>query len=139
MRPLTCLDYNSVKDIFIEAFCKGAYRPSKMSKLWKTRNPETSIGIFSSDHNLLGFALSIHDYIARIAMHSNFQNQGLGSKLLVRVLSLYSNKNLAVTLTPLSNELCNYYARFGFIELSKDLSMYRHFYNTRRLVKKTPS
>ena len=138
IRPLSCLDYVSMKDIFIETFCNNGFNTKKICSLWKRRNIETSLGIFSEDHDILGFTITVGNHLARIAIHPDFQNQGLGSKLLVRVLNMYSNKNISVSIVPINDSLTSYYARYGFVDCGEYV-MSKHYYNTRRASKNCPS
>jgi GNAT superfamily N-acetyltransferase len=138
VKPLIAENYKSVKDIYDSEFAMMGKKTLKSP--WKNRIPDLSLGIFNHSGDLLGFTLVIRltsdsesNYLSRIAIHPDFQNFGLGKKLLKAVLEKSYLKKETLYLTPLnrSNSLIKFYCQQGFYGTG-DGYMACHFYNTRR-------
>jgi GNAT superfamily N-acetyltransferase len=137
VKPLTAQDYKSVKDIYDSEF--KLMGKKTMNYPWKNRIPDLSLGIFNNEGDLLGFTLVVRysnfdvNYLSRIAIHSSFQNLGLGNKLLKAVLQKSYLKKQALYLTPLNRTtpLIKFYCNLGFYGTGNG-QMTFHFYNTRR-------
>lgn len=138
VKPLIAENYKSVKDIYDSEFAIMGKKTLKSP--WKNRIPDLSLGIFNHAGDLLGFTLVIRltsdsecNYLSRIAIHPDFQNLGLGKKLLKVVLEKSYLKKETLYLTPLNlgAPLIKFYCRYGFYGTG-DGYMACHFYNTRR-------
>ena len=133
VKPLTCLDYTSVKDIYRSEFCSKGYNFSTLHDAWRYKDSDSSFGAFSKDGDLLGFILIQGNYITRLAVHPNFQGLRIGATLLMKVLSQCYHKKKTLYLTPLNVEepLLRFYHRHGF-HFTPKWDMVFHFHNTRR-------
>jgi ribosomal protein S18 acetylase RimI-like enzyme len=114
VKPLSCLDYKSAYDILKETFVREECMV--FSNNWKYRSYDKSIGLFTREGDLLGFILvSNHrNYIHCIAVHPDFQNYSVGTKLLQHLLQdcIQSSSNLY--LIPATDRLKHWYGRKGF-------------------------
>ena len=110
VRQLTLADYKSIKDIFHDAFDCHACSEKDCGDSWRQRSAPDSYGIFSSEGDLLGFAIvSFHKkngtnrYLDYLAVHSAFRGQDLGSKLLGYILDTCRELRQAIHLYPVNN------------------------------------
>ena len=74
----------------------------------------------SSDRQLVGFSkiLSdgmIHAYVCSMVVHSNFQNIGIGTLMMNKIIELCSNNNMKPVLKVRAEErIINFYNKLGF-------------------------
>lgn len=138
VRQLTLADYKSIKDIFHDAFDCHACSEKDCGDSWRQRSAPDSYGIFSSEGDLLGFAIvSFHKkngtnrYLDYLAVHSAFRGQDLGSKLLGYILDRCRELRQAIHLYPVNNERIKaWYRSHGFRDTAGGY-MNQHFYPTR--------
>jgi ribosomal protein S18 acetylase RimI-like enzyme len=142
IRPLSTSDYESVKDIFYEAFKESEYSDKNCDKSWEDRSVPDSLGVFSTKGLLLGFAIvsfqkrnGPNRYLDYLAVHSKFRGHDLGSKLLRHILNICKTLGQSIHLYPVDSERIKaWYRSHGFRDTSHGY-MNRHFYNTRLSVK----
>lgn len=99
-----------------------------------TKNPnqlqaaiQNSLSVITAWHqnNLVGLIRSIGDghtilYIQDLLVHTNFKRQGIGSRLLKQMLSLYPNVRQKVLLTDDTPQTRNFYSSNGFSPASEN-------------------
>jgi len=114
IKPLTCLEYKSAYDIFSETFVREECL--HFSSNWRTRSRTKSVGIFTSQGDLLGFVLiaGTKNYINCIAVHPEFQNYSFGTILLQHLLRGCIQTSSNLYLVPASERLQHWYSRKGF-------------------------
>jgi ribosomal protein S18 acetylase RimI-like enzyme len=114
IRPLTCLDSRSTKDIFIETFHRDDW--SEFGWIWRWRSKTESVGVFNTSGDLLGFALILGHCreLKYIAVHPLFQKHKLGSLLLNHVLKTCIATGKSLHLVPANKEVEAWYTRHGF-------------------------
>ena len=112
IRPLTCLDYASIRDIFSELFVES--EDAKFRVAWRHRSRSVSLGIYKNK-DLVGFALVKGTQLAYIGIHRAYQAYGLGSKLLRAVMSSSFERSRNVHLIPVFDpKVINWYVKHGF-------------------------
>jgi ribosomal protein S18 acetylase RimI-like enzyme len=112
IKPLICLDYKSIRDIFSVLFCES--EDANFAYAWRHRTRDLSLGIYKNS-DLLGFALVVGNKLAFIGIHYQFQSYGLGSLLLKAVLQRAFAACRNIYLTPVDNELViRWYVKHGF-------------------------
>lgn len=129
--------YRSAKDIFA-IFYKEGMRDYDLSYYWRCRCVSESIGVFTREGDLLGFALVMKKastpgnlYLPFIAVHPDFKGLDLGSAMLKHILSRRLDARGAIHLVPLSSiRLRAWYERHGF-RFTTELYMNFHSYGTR--------
>lgn len=110
--PLRWCHYSACKNIFEDVF--DISELPFFASAWSLRYEERSIAAFYKG-GLVGFALVDKKMNLRyICAHSDFQNVGLGSKLLTKILDL-SRDERSIWLTTAGDErLVTWYGRYGF-------------------------
>ena len=142
IRSLVTSDSRSAREIFLDIF--DECEDSRYSQAWRLKSKEYSLGYFTKEGYLIGFALvqpSLHGYYLNyIAVHPDYQGKNIGSELLSALLSKLEQKKLSLTLIPVDNErTIKWYKDKGFYVTRqwttsdgiRALYMLRHFYNTR--------
>jgi len=122
IKKLLAEHYKSVKDIFGESFHKEGIDNSDLSYYWRTRHSDDSLGIFSREGDLLGFAIVIQPaatpnnrYLIYFAVHSAYRGTRLGSTLMSKILEKRRAAGGAIHLTPLNRAgLREWYIKRGF-------------------------
>ena len=138
IRQLTLHDYKSIKDIFHDAFDCHACSVKDCGDSWRNRSIPDSYGIFSTEGDLLGFAIvSFHKkngtnrYLDYLAVHSSFRGKDLGSQLLRYIIDICKEAGTGIHLYPVANpRIKAWYKSHGFRETSGGY-MNQHFYSTR--------
>jgi ribosomal protein S18 acetylase RimI-like enzyme len=109
--PLRWSHYAACRWLFEDAF--DISEIGWFVKSWRERS-EQSIGVFYCG-SVVGFALIDTKMILRyLCIHPDFQNSGLGSKLLTNVLDLCSDARSVWLTTAGDERLVRWYSRFGF-------------------------
>jgi GNAT superfamily N-acetyltransferase len=135
---LSCLNYRSVREIFIDIFDES--EDPHFQKAWRHRDRERSLGIFNKEKNLVGFVLVEGSTLAYIGVDRDHQSYQYGTTLLRAVLSITREARKTLTLTPVDNKkVVNWYTNHGFrLEVIEHLScglirrcMHFHSHNTR--------
>ena len=112
IRPLTCLDYKEIQEIFTSLFTES--EDKKFTTAWRNRTKGLSMGIYKNK-DLVGFALVQGSQLAYIGIHPSYQAFGLGSKLLRNVLEQAFEKGQNIYLTPVNNQrVIQWYMKHGF-------------------------
>jgi ribosomal protein S18 acetylase RimI-like enzyme len=130
-------DYASVKDIFRQTFLKEEIPISTLGFRWRNRSHENSIGAYTSQGDLVGFALvsdGYHQqlqqlkkdkteklpecrYLSFLAVHPDYRGANLGSEIISLILKKAINDNKTLCLFPLDNvRLKTWYKGWGFNE-----------------------
>ena len=138
IRNLGTEDYKSVRDIFHDAFDSHNLTVKDLGVSWRNRSAPDSYGIYSSEGDLLGFAIvSFHKkngtnrYLDYLAVHSSFRGQDLGSKLLTHIIDICRENKTSIHLYPVKSERIKaWYESHGFRD-SNGVYMNLHFYDTR--------
>jgi ribosomal protein S18 acetylase RimI-like enzyme len=109
--PLRWSHYAACKWLFEDAF--DISEVPWFIKSWRERS-DNSIGVFNCG-SIVGFALiDTKMFLRYICINPEFQNCGLGSKLLTKVLNL-CDEYRSIWLTTAGDErLVDWYSRFGF-------------------------
>jgi ribosomal protein S18 acetylase RimI-like enzyme len=133
IKKLTVEHYYSIKDIFTQQFNHKDITTKDLYYSWKNRSRDLSIGIFTKEGDLIGFALVDYNYISFIALHSSFQKMNLGSTLIMNILKKCIRDNRSIYLYPLEQrqKLINWYGSHGFYKTSNGFLGF-HCYHTRR-------
>ena len=109
--PLRWSHYAACKWLFEDAF--DISEVPWFTKSWRERS-DNSIGVFYCG-SVVGFALIDTKMILRyLCIHPDFQNSGLGSKLLTKVLDLCADARSVWLTTAGDERLVGWYSRFGF-------------------------
>ena len=112
IRPLTCLDYRQIHDIFTSLFIKT--ESGKFHDAWRWRTKSLSVGIYKNK-DLVGFALVKGCQLAYIGIHPLWQAFGLGSTLLRAVLTAAFANGQNIYLTPVNDRrIIQWYTKNGF-------------------------
>lgn len=122
IKKLLAEHYKSVKDIFGESFYKVGIDDTDLAYYWRARHSADSLGIFSNEGDLLGFALVIQPaatpnnrYLIYFAVHSAYRGTRLGSTLISKILEKRRAARGAIHLTPLNTAgLRDWYIKRGF-------------------------
>jgi GNAT superfamily N-acetyltransferase len=115
IKPLTCLHYRSAKDIFEETFDSQEYPEFNLS--WRLRSKTESIGIFTSQGDLIGFALiwGSSRMLKYLSIHPMFQRFKLGTRLLTAILDHCRSVKKNLYLVPAqSPHVAQWYTKHGF-------------------------
>ena len=116
VKPLTCLDYRTAKEIFLDVFDNSEF--SDFTLAWKTKVREESLGIYTSYNELVGFALV--DYQRKlnfITIHPDYQKYKLGTQLLQKILKNCIERRKGLSLIPVpSDHVIACYKKNGFYE-----------------------
>lgn len=114
IRPLTCLDIKVCKDIFYDVFHSSEWL--EFNWIWRYRSKDESLGIFTSDGILLGFALILRHSrtLKYLAIHTKYQYKKLGTRLLNAILRNCICLNMSLNLIPANLFVQLWYARHGF-------------------------
>ena len=138
VKPLKQEHYKTVKSIFHEAFGEKGYLCEDIGHAWRKRILGASQGYFSSQGDLLGFAIvnkrtpTKSPYLHFFAVYENYKGLGYGSKILKAVLDIAPN----IYLWPEgktdedTEALRCWYEKHGF-RLSSDNFYVINSYNTR--------
>ena len=140
VKPLTCLDYRTAKEIFLDVFDNNEF--SDFAHAWKIKVRDESLGIYTSYNELVGFALV--DYQRKlnfIAISPDHQKYKLGTQLLQTVLRNCIVKRKSLVLVPVpSDHVITWYKKNGFYETNtyitclgtRWMNLGFHTYHTRR-------
>ena len=116
IKPLICLHYRSAKDIFEETF--DIQEQAHFNSSWKLRSKTESIGIFTHEGDLLGFALiwSSARMLKYLCIHPLYQKFKLGTRLLTAILDSCRSARKSLYLVPAeSPHVAKWYAKHGFV------------------------
>jgi ribosomal protein S18 acetylase RimI-like enzyme len=146
LAPLKVVDFKAAREIFTECF--DGTRIGDFQFAWKERIRATSLGVYTTDGDLVGFLLCDiggykfeNTHITFLAVHKLFQKYRLGSCLLHTFLHRECEARRNVTLTPLyTAHVWKWYHNQGFYvsQYSKAIDggvftlMNFHHYPTRR-------
>jgi hypothetical protein len=133
IRKLTVEHYKSVRDIFIRQFNCKDLSIKDLFESWKYRTRDLSIGIFTREKDLLGFALVQDNFTSFIAIHPSYQGVNLGSQLITNILKKCIRDNRSMYLYPLHQrqKLIKWYGSHGFHKTYNGYLSF-HCHNTRR-------
>jgi ribosomal protein S18 acetylase RimI-like enzyme len=133
VRKLTVEHYISVKDIFTQQFNYNDISLGDLYLSWKYKSNDHSLGVFTRDGDLLGFALVQDNYTSFIAVHSSYQGGNVGSSLITNILKKCIRDNRSMYLYPLQqrHKLIKWYGSYGFHK-THDGYLAFHCHNTRR-------
>jgi ribosomal protein S18 acetylase RimI-like enzyme len=110
--PLRWNHYTQCKFLFDDVFDISEFH--RFPDAWAAKSDELSLAVFYKDA-LVGFALvDIRNTIKYICIHPDFQNCGLGSKLLTKILDLSVDKRSIWLTTAGDERLVSWYGRHGF-------------------------
>jgi len=115
IKPLTSLHCKSVRDIFEETFDRQEY--ADFNTAWRFRSKSESIGIFTHEGDLLGFAIiwGSGRMLKYLCIHPEYQRFKLGTKLLKAVLDNCLSNGKSLHLVPAQNaHLTQWYSKHGF-------------------------
>lgn len=118
VKPLTCLDYRTAKETFLEVFDNSEF--SDFTSAWRNRVREESMGVYTQTNELVGFALV--DYQRKlnfITIHPDYQKYKLGTQLLQKILKNCIERRKGLILVPVpSDHVIAWYKKNGFYETS---------------------
>lgn len=121
-------DYAVTKYLFQDTFLYSEFQ--SFVKAWNQRSPEASMGVWYHDA-LVAAAIVGRGRLNYIFVHSEFQDSGLGTRLLHAVLTNTPNLHL----TPVNDPgVVSWYKRHGFHKTVErgDFTVYtRHTHNMR--------
>jgi ribosomal protein S18 acetylase RimI-like enzyme len=126
IQELNILHYKSATDIYGSAF----YIHSPLSREWRYRNRQLSLGIFNMDGDLLGFSFAVGNHILYLAVHPLFQDKGIGTCLLQNLIRVSRVLGISITLEPLE-DVVSWYSAHGFRKTTRKHMVY-HKYCTRQ-------
>ena len=108
IRQLKQTDYTAAKRLFYNIFDQS--EDPHFKKAWKKRDPEATLGIWSSGA-LLGAAIVSNNFLNYIYIDSSHRGGGTGTALLQAVLSVCPN----IYLTPVNDpDVYRWYVKHGF-------------------------
>lgn len=133
IKKLTVEHYASVRDIFNQQFPYKDFSLADLHTSWRDRSRDLSIGVFTKEGDLLGFALIENNYTSFIAIHSSYQGNNLGSNLITNILKKCIRDNRSMYLYPLHQKqnLIKWYGSHGFHK-TYDGYLTFHCHHTRR-------
>jgi GNAT superfamily N-acetyltransferase len=142
IKQLLTHNYRSVKEVFTDVFIPVGFTIAQLTYSWKNRSHSDSFGIFTSQGDLIGFALvyevacnPVNKYLSYIAVYKSYAGEKLGSRLLTHTVKKVLKHGYSLHLYPLQHaKLINWYRLHGFHAVANGyLNIHRHFtrYNTR--------
>lgn len=132
-KPLRSTDYFVVKRLFQDVF--DLTEDPYLSRIWRERSPENSMGIWHPTGALVAAALVRGTVLEYIFVSPHAQGDGLGTVLLNAVIQ----RCPALHLTPVNDDrVIRWYERHGFVLTARDgdkLTYSRYPWQLRRRVK----
>jgi GNAT superfamily N-acetyltransferase len=136
IKPLLTHNYRSVKEIFMDVFIPVGLTIRDLTYSWKNRSHSHSLGIFTSQDDLIGFTIvyarannPVNKYLSYIAIYKSYAGEQLGSLLLRYTVKNVLKDGCSVHLYPLNYpRLINWYRSHGFHMVANGyLNIHRHF------------
>ena len=131
--------YRDVKGIFSTAFAKS-YNRDTIIRAWRGRNKQISFAFYDTDlKKVVGFAMMHRStdtmmYLSYIGIAEDVRGNGIGTKMMKRLLKYAVKEGCSMTLVPFS-AVVPWYESLGFSKTCDKFVLVFHNHGTRKQAK----
>ena len=131
--------YRDVKGIFSTAFAKS-YNRDTIIRAWRGRNKQISFAFYDTDlKKVIGFAMMHRStdtmmYLSYIGIAEDVRGNGIGTKMMKRLLKYAVKEGCSMTLVPFSGVI-PWYESLGFSKTCDKFVLVFHNHGTRKQAK----